>query len=109
MYAIVKSGGKQQKVAVGQTFRVESLSQNGERLAEGTKVVLDQVLMLADGDKITIGAPLVAGATVACEVVEQTRDAKIVVFKKRRRQNYRRKLGHKQHITVLKVTAISAK
>lgn len=109
MYAIVKSGGKQLKVSVGTVVRVELLSKDGEALQAGAKVNLGEVLMLADGDKITVGTPLVAGASVAAEVVEQTRDAKIIVFKKRRRQNYRRKLGHKQHITVLKITGISAK
>lgn len=104
MYAIVKTGGKQLKVSVGTVVRVESLQ--GDK---GTKVKLDQVLMIVDGDKASIGTPLLAGASVAAEVVEHDRNEKIIVFKKRRRQNYRRKLGHKQHMTVLKITGISAK
>ena len=104
MYAIVKCGGKQLKIAEGDTVVVERLS--GE---QGEKVVLDEVLMIADGDKMTVGTPLVEGASVEAEVLEQKRDDKVIVFKKKRRHNYRRKKGHRQYITVLKVKSINAK
>jgi large subunit ribosomal protein L21 len=103
MFAVVKTGGKQYKVAQGDTIQVEKLD------AEiGTSVELDQVLMLCDGAKVTLGAPTVAKAKVAAEVVAQTRTGKLIVFKKKRRQNYRRKNNQRQEYTVLKVTAIKA-
>ena len=102
MYAIVKTGGKQIKVAAGDKVTVERLD-----VEAGKKVELDTVLMIADGDKITVGAPLVAGATVTATVVEQMRDKKVIIFKKRRRQNSRRKNGHRQSLTVLKIDAIN--
>ncbi len=103
MFAVVKSGGKQYKVAQGDVIQVEKLP--GEAKA---KVELAEVLMLCDGGKVTVGSPFVAGAKVTAEVVEQTRSGKLIVFKKKRRQNYRRKKHHRQEFTVLKVTAISA-
>lgn len=103
MYAIVKTGGKQVKVAKGDTLNVEKLEAKA-----GETVTLDSVLLLADGDKITVGTPLVEGATVTAKVVEQIKDKKVIVFKKKRRQNYRRKRGHRQQLTVLEVTAINA-
>ena len=104
MYAIIKCGGKQLKVEKGATVLVERLD------AEvGSSVVLDQVLLVADGDKLTVGTPLVTGATVKAKVEEQIRDKKVIVFKKKRRQNYRRKKGHRQYLTVLKMEDISAK
>jgi large subunit ribosomal protein L21 len=103
MYAIVKCGGQQLKVAVGDKLTVEKLD-----AAVGGSVQLDNVLLLAAGDKITVGSPLVKGASVVAEVVAQQRGEKILVFKKRRRQNYRRRQGHRQSETVLKITAINA-
>lgn len=103
MYAIIKSGGKQLKVTVGDVVPVEKLTAD-----VGAKVTLDQVLMVVNGDKTSIGTPLVKGATVAAEVAEQTRAPKVIIFKKKRRQNYRRKKGHKQPLTMLKITAINA-
>ncbi len=94
-FAIFQTGGKQYRVAVGDIVKVEKLD------AEGT-VEFDQVLMV--GDKI--GTPNVAGAKVVATVVEQKRGDKILVFKKKRRQNYRRTKGHRQYITVLKITDI---
>ena len=102
MYAVVKTGGKQYRVAKDDIFRVEKLA--GE---DGENLVLDEVLMVGDGDNVTVGAPLVDGASVSVEILEQMRDKKITIFKKRRRQNYRRKKGHRQYLTVLKVTDIS--
>ena len=94
-YAIFQTGGKQYRVSVGDTIKVEKLN------ADGT-VTFDQVLML--GDKV--GTPFVNGASVVATVVEQKRADKVLVFKKKRRQNYRRTRGHRQYITVLKITEI---
>jgi large subunit ribosomal protein L21 len=102
MFAIVRTGGKQVKVAVDQKVFVEKID-----TAVGKEVVLDQVLMVAEGDKVTLGSPLVSGALVKASVEDQTRTAKVIVFKKKRRQNYRRKKGHRQHQTVLRITEIS--
>ena len=101
MFAVIKTGGKQYKVAPGDTLFVEKLP--GEA---GEIVALDQVLMLGDDKGTTVGTPLVEGATVAAEVLRQDRHAKIIVFKKKRRKNYRRTHGHRQETTVLQVTEI---
>ena len=101
MYAIVKTGGKQYRVAPNDILRVEKLPG-----APGDLVVLDQVLMVATDKGLEVGAPLVKGASVACELVDQIRGRKIIIFKKKRRKHYRRKRGHRQHYTVLKVLEI---
>ena len=101
MYAVVKTGGKQYRVASGDIIKIERLP--GE---EGDVVALGHVLMIGDGADVKVGAPFIEGASVAGEIVEQARGPKIIVFKKRRRQNYRRKKGHRQLLTVLKVTDI---
>ena len=101
MYAVVKTGGKQYRVSKDDILKVERLA--GEA---GDVVTLDDVLMVGNGKDITVGEPQVAGAAVAAEILEQGRAAKITIFKKRRRQNYRRKKGHRQLLTVLKVTEI---
>jgi len=101
MYAIIKTGGKQYRVAPEDVITVEKLA--GE---PGDTVVISEVLMVADGDDVQVGVPFVEGASVACELVEQTRGPKIVIFKKKRRKHYRRKKGHRQDLTVLKVTEI---
>jgi large subunit ribosomal protein L21 len=101
MFAVVKTGGKQYKVAEGDVIQVEKLP--GE--AKG-KVELAEVLMLCDGAKVTVGSPFVAGAKVAAEIMAQDRTQKLIVFKKKRRQNYRRKKHHRQEFTVLKITGI---
>ncbi len=103
MFAVIKTGGKQYKVQKDDKLLVEKLE--GE---EGAKVTLDEVLMLADGKKSTVGEPLVKGATVEATVVAQTRGPKITVFKKKRRQNYRRKKGHRQDLTMIQITNIKA-
>ncbi|WP_031554375.1 50S ribosomal protein L21 [Parvularcula oceani] len=100
MFAVVKTGAKQYRVASGDVIKVEKL--DGEA---GDSVTLDEVLMLG-GDNPQIGAPTVAGASVTASIVEQARDKKVIVFKKRRRQNYRRKKGHRQHMTVLRIEDI---
>ena len=98
MFAVIKTGGKQYKVAENDVIRVEKLPGQA-----GDTVTLDQVLMIDDA----VGAPLLAGASVTATVVEQTRGDKIIVFKKKRRQNYRRKKGHRQDLTVLRITGIA--
>jgi large subunit ribosomal protein L21 len=99
MFAVIKTGGKQYRVASGDVIKVEKLEAEA-----GATVTLDQVLMV--GDKV--GTPLVADATVSAEVIAQDRGPKIIVFKKKRRQNYRRKNGHRQDLTVLRITDITA-
>jgi len=101
MYAVVKTGGKQYRVSKDDIMRVERL--DGEA---GDIVTLADVLMIGDGGNVSLGEPTISGASVAAEILEQTRGRKIIVFKKRRRQNYRRKKGHRQHLTVLRVTDI---
>ena len=101
MFAVIKSGGKQYKVAKEDVIRVEKIDAE-----EGMTVNLNEVLMVGDENGQTIGAPLVDGAAVSATVLEQTRDRKIIVFKKQRRQNYRRRNGHRQHLTVLRIDDI---
>lgn len=102
MYAVIKTGGKQYRVSEGQKLRVEKLAGG-----VGDKVTLGEVLLVG-GDAPKIGQPLVKGASVAAEIVAQDRGKKLVVFKFRRRKNYRRKTGHRQQYTELKITGISA-
>lgn len=102
MFAIVKTGGKQYRVAKDDVIQVEKLA--GEA---GDKVTLDQILALGEGENVTVGTPVVDGAAVVFEVVEQARGPKILWFKKRRRQNSKRKGGHRQDLTVLKVLDIT--
>ncbi len=104
MFAVVKTGGKQYKVAQGDIIQVEKLEKDS-----GKNVVLSDVLMLCEDGKVTVGTPMVAGAKVTAEVVAQKRTGKLIVFKKKRRQNYRRRNNHRQDYTVLKITAISGK
>ena len=103
MFAVVKTGGKQYRVAKGDVIRVEKIDAK-----DGDKVSLDEVLMVGEAGKSKVGAPLVKGASVKAEVVAQARTPKIIVFKKKRRQNYRRKKGHRQDLTILRVTDIKA-
>lgn len=101
MYAVVKTGGKQFRVSADDVIKVEKLAGDA-----GDIITLEDVLMVGGNGAPEIGEPRVAGATVAAEILEQGRDKKITVFKKRRRQNYRRKKGHRQPMTVLKVREI---
>jgi len=101
MYAVIRTGGKQYRVAAEDRLRIEKL--DGQ---PGEQVVFDEVLMLAGAGEPEIGAPLVGGASVAAEIVAQERGPKIVVFKKRRRQNYRRTKGHRQDLTLVRITDI---
>ncbi len=102
MFAVIKTGGKQYKVAKDDVLEVELLGAEA-----GKSVQLKDVLMLSDGGKVEIGAPLLKGASVTAEVVKQTRGPKVIIFKKRRRKNYRRKKGHRQDLTMIKITSIS--
>lgn len=104
MYAVVKTGGKQYRVAQDDIILVEKLV-----VEPGAAIELDQVLMLDDGKATTIGTPLVEGARVAATVIDQTRGDKIIVFKKKRRKDYKRTRGHRQDLTVLRITEILAK
>ena len=103
MYAVIQTGGKQYRVAKDDVIKVEKLA--GEA---GATIELDQVLMLGNGADTTVGAPLVDGARVVATVLEQTRGAKILVFKKKRRKKYRRTRGHRQDLTVLRITEVLA-
>jgi len=102
MYAVFKTGGKQYRVAAGDKVRVEKLPGS-----VGDAVVLDQVLLLG-GDTLKLGTPVVAGAKVEAKIVSQGLGKKLVVFKFRRRKNYRRKNGHRQPFTALEITNIVA-
>ena len=102
MYAVIKTGGKQYKVAKDDVIIVEKLA--GEA---GDSLTLNEVLMVGDEAGATLGKPVVAGASVSATVLEQGRADKVIIFKKRRRQNSRRKNGHRQPQTVLKITGIS--
>jgi large subunit ribosomal protein L21 len=103
MFAVIKTGGKQYRVAKDDLIVVEKLEAEA-----GKAVSFGDVLMVADGANVTVGAPTVAGAKVSGEVVEQRKGEKVIVFKKRRRSTYRRKRGHRQHETVVRVTGITA-
>ena len=105
MYAVIQTGGKQYRVEPGKTITVEKL--NGDA---GAQIVFDQVLLVSSGDgaNVTVGKPLVAGAKVTANIVEQTRGEKLVVFKFRRRKNYVRRNGHRQDVTTVKIAEISA-
>jgi large subunit ribosomal protein L21 len=103
MFAVIKTGGKQYTVAAEKKITVMSLP--GEA---GAQVVFSDVLALFDGETSRIGAPHVAGASVVGEIVEQTRGPKVYAFKKRRRKNSKRKRGHKQDLTVVRITGIEA-
>ncbi len=99
MFAVIKTGGKQYRVAADDVIEVEKLA------VKAGEIVTFPVLMLG-GDKTVIGAPVVAGAAVAAEVVEEIRGAKVIAFKKRRRKNSKRKRGHRQMLTVVRITEI---
>ena len=104
MFAVLSAGGKQYKVSQGDLIEVEKLEGN-----TGDTVTLDQVLMIGEGENVQVGSPYVSGCKVTCEVVEQGKGTKIIVFKKKRRKNYRRKNGHRQLFTQLKITEITKK
>lgn len=101
MFAVIKTGGKQYSVAANDRLKVEKIA--GE---PGDIIEIAEVLMVGDGDKTTIGAPYVDGAAVAVEIIEQGRARKVIAFKKRRRQNSKRTIGHRQHFTQIEISEI---
>ncbi len=103
MFAIIKSGGKQYKASPNAVLKTEKIE--GE---VGSQISFKEVLMVTSGDNLLVGTPFVEGAEVIAEIINQTRDPKIIVFKKKRRQNYRRKAGHKQHVTYVRILECKA-
>jgi large subunit ribosomal protein L21 len=103
MFAVIKTGGKQYKVAKNDVIMVEKLDAE-----EGKSIQFDHVLMVGDGAQITVGTPTVKGASVKAMVLEQAKADKVIIFKKNRRHNYRRKRGHRQRLTVLRIEDIKA-
>jgi large subunit ribosomal protein L21 len=102
MYAVVKTGGKQYRVEKEDVVLVEKLDAN-----DGDQVILDNILMIGEGRKVTLGSPLISDAAVMAQVIRQTRGPKITMIYKRRRKNSRRKQGHKQNLTLLKIIDIA--
>ena len=102
MYAVIKTGGKQYRVNAGDEIKVEKLDAQA-----GTEVVLDKVLLIAEGDQVTIGKPLIDGAAVRATVLDQGKGEKIRIFKMRRRKHYRKSQGHRQRFTSLRIDSIS--
>lgn len=105
MYAIFKSGGKQYKVSENDVVKLEKI----ESANEGDVILLDQVLALGNGGDVTLGTPVIANVAVSAHVIAQTKDDKVIIFKKKRRHNYRRKKGHRQHITIVRILDVSGK
>ena len=103
MFAVIKTGGKQYRVSANDVLTIEKLEAEA-----GATIEFNEVLVVGEGADAKIGAPFVAGATVKAEVVEHNRGKKVLSFKKRRRQNSKRIRGHRQHHTVVRITAISA-
>jgi large subunit ribosomal protein L21 len=102
MYAVIKTGGKQYRVAAGEKLKIEQLP-----AAIGAEIVLDQVLLIADGDNFKMGRPLVSGASVAAKVLAQGRHDKVRIFKLRRRKHYQKHQGHRQNFTEIEITGIT--
>lgn len=102
MYAVIKTGGKQYRVTQGDRLRVEKLAGS-----VGDTVTLGEVLLVGAGDGVKVGAPLVGGAKVEAKIVGQDKAPKIIIFKFKRRKNYRRKTGHRQPFTALEITGIT--
>ena len=102
MLAIFKTGGKQYSVKEGQILKVEKLEGN-----KGDNVSFNDVLAVSNASDLTIGSPLIKGASVQAKILDQIRDKKIIVFKKRQRQNYRHTQGHRQYLTILKIESIA--
>ena len=103
MYAVVKTGGQQFRVTKGDKLSIQKLD-----VEAGKSITLDEVMMINDGKSAKVGTPLVSGAKVTAKIIEQYRDEKVIIFKKKRRQNYRRTNGHRQHLTLIEITDIKA-
>ena len=102
MYAVIKTGGKQYRVAAGENIKIEQIPAD-----VGSQITLDQVLMVGEGESVKVGNPLVAGATVTATVVSHGRGVKVKIFKLRRRKHYQRTQGHRQNYTEIRVDAIA--
>ena len=102
MYAVIQSGGKQYRVASGAKLKIEQLAAD-----IGSEIVIDQVLMGADGDNISLGTPLVSGASVKAKIVSHGRGDKVHIFKMRRRKHYRKSQGHRQNYTEIEILGIA--
>jgi len=103
MYAVIKTGGKQYRVEAGEKIKIEQI------LADiGSELVIDQVLMVVDGNNVSVGKPMVNGATVKATVLVQGRHDKVRIFKMRRRKHYQKHQGHRQNYTEIQITGISA-
>lgn len=102
MYAVIKTGGKQYRVSSGEKIKVEQLAAD-----VGSQITIDKVLMVSDGDKVSIGKPLVKGATVQATVVNHGRGDKVRIFKMRRRKHFKKQQGHRQNFTEIQVDQIS--
>lgn len=103
MYAVIKAGGKQYRVAAGEKLKIESIAAD-----IGSEITLSEVLMIADGDKVSVGAPLISSAKVTAKVLSHGRGEKIRIFKMRRRKHYRKTQGHRQNYTEIQIQAIAA-
>ena len=103
MYAVIKTGGKQYRVAAGEKIKVEQLPAD-----VGTEIVLDQVLMVGEGESVRVGTPMINGATVTAKVVAHGRGPKIKIFKMRRRKHYQKHQGHRQNFTEIEISGIAA-
>jgi large subunit ribosomal protein L21 len=103
MYAVIKTGGKQYRVAAGEKLKIEQIPAD-----VGTEITLDQVLMVGEGESVKIGTPLVSGATVTAKVLAQGRGPKVQIFKMRRRKHYQKHQGHRQGFTELEISGIAA-
>ncbi len=103
MYAVIKTGGKQYRVAQGETLKIETVAGD-----VGSEIVLDKVLMIADGEKLNVGKPLVSGASVQATIVSHGRADKVKIFKMRRRKHYQKHQGHRQNYTEIRIDGISA-
>ena len=102
MYAVIKTGGKQYRVAAGEKLKIEQIAAD-----IGSEIVLDKVLLVADGDNLKMGRPLVTGATVQAKVLSQGRHDKVRIFKLRRRKHYQKHQGHRQNFTEIEITGIT--
>jgi large subunit ribosomal protein L21 len=103
MYAVIKTGGKQYRVSAGETLKIESVAGD-----VGSAIVLDKVLAVSNGETLTAGKPLVAGATVQATIVSHGRHDKVRIFKMRRRKHYQKRQGHRQNYTEIRIDGISA-
>ncbi len=102
MYAVIKTGGKQYRVNVGEVLKIEQLSAD-----VGSHVTFNEILMLADGENLTVGTPLIANASVQAVIMEHGRHKKIKIIKFRRRKHHMKRMGHRQNYTQIKITAIA--